>query len=358
MKNKKVLIASLLIIVIIAIALISGCGKKSKTPPYETVAATRGDIRNSISSSGRVEAKALVSIKSEIGGTIQTITVDEGDTVKKGQIIATLQSTDAELGYREARVNYELKKNDYERQKNLYDKNFISKSEMEQASLAMEMAEISYLKAKESLEDTKIYAPMSGIVVQKLLEAGDVIAGGKNAITSGNDIMTIADLSKKYVRVNLDEIDITNVKTDMDVNILVDAFPEDVFRGKVVRVCPMASLSNELAYFDILAEVFDMKDKLKINMSADIEFIIGEKKDIVMVPTEALKGRNGHFMVLVLEPGRTKPTPREVKTGIEANGMVEVISGVNEGDNVVTKINITLKKTASKSIMPRPGRRR
>lgn len=331
------------IIIILAVLLLIGggvyyftSGKKNNPGNSATTAkAVIMDLEEAITATGRIEALASVDVKSEVSGKILSVRVKENDRVEKGDMIAEIDATGARLSFKEAEANYLTAKESLERQKKLFAEAFITKSQIEQTQAQFDISEARYMNARDQYEKTTVFAPVSGVVVKKYVESGNVITSGVSSLSAGTNLVTIADLSRKFVRAKLDEVDIGKIRKEQAAEITCDAFRGVVFQGKIIDVAPMAAIEQNLAFFDVLVEVFDRKNLLKINMSADVKILISRAEDAVCVPLEALKGRKDDYFLRVKENKRFKKV--SVKTGLENDTYIQIVEGIEEDDEVMLK---------------------
>jgi len=235
-------------------------------------------------------------------------------------------------------------------------------SDIVNARAQLQRAQAQLENARKQLRETIIYAPRSGIVLQKYVEEGTMVVSGSRGLASGTagSIVQLGDMSRVFVDCQVDETDIGKVWEGQSVDITVDAFPEQIFEGKVVRIDPRTTTEQNVTYVHVKVE-FDMPDpRLKPGMTATCEFIVERREDVLVVPTEALReAEDGGSMVEVLvdrkPPGedpkvRSIPMregkrivtrwilPRKVEVGLEGSEYVEILSGLQGGEVVVTSI--------------------
>jgi HlyD family secretion protein len=179
-------------------------------------------------------------------------------------------------------------------------------------------------------------APRDGVVILKYLEEGTIIPPGTSVFSEGTSIVQIADVSTMYVEVQVDEADIGAVKTGQRVMVRLESDPRAPLQGKVTRVNPGAVTQNGVTQVKVRVEVKG-GDKVKLmpGLNAACEFIQSEKKDVLMVPAQAIK-REGEKTMIEVMPEPNKPQMKEVELGETGNGMMEVLSGLSEGDVIVT----------------------
>ncbi len=337
MKNKKLIVGITVVLLILGLVywkIRSSRNQREKN--IQTVTVKRMTLKEELAATGRIQALKSVDVKSEVSGKIINLKVDEGDYVKKGDLIAQLDSTEAELNYRKAESNYLTAKANFERQKVLFEKEFVTRGQLEAAENTFKQAESDYPSAKENTDKTSIYAPKSGQVIKKYLEEGNVIASGASFVSSGNNIFTIADVTHKYVETEVDEVDIGDIREGTPALITVDAYPTKNFSGKVTRVSPMATVEQNLTFFNVKVEIFDSSNLLRVNMSADVKIIPKKKENALAIPLEVLKGKKNDYYVMVKRnPGKFEK--QSIKIGIENDKYVEIVEGLNENDEILVK---------------------
>ena len=375
----------------LAIAGVLGGGiwyflQSRREPPIRFITAPvlRGDMRSAILATGKVQPVSLVSVGTQISGTLKELYVDYNSTVKKGQLIALIDpaSQEAELdqaqaGLRslkadlaEAEANLAYARQNAGRTRELYARNLIARSQLDvdetgvltaearRTSIEARIAqqEASVRRAELQLSYTRISSPVDGVVVTKNVDVGQTVAASFNTPT----IAEIAeDLSRMQVEVNIDEADIGSVSDGQRVEFAVDAFPERHFSGSVtqIRLSPTTE-NNVISYTAVVSfENEQVAGKNLIpGMTANVTLIVDEKTDILMVPNAALRFRPlpspGDSPGDVSSPGTTvrgptlyrleggKPQPIAVERGITDGTNTEILSGVEEGAEVVVGIDI------------------
>ncbi|HCJ66901.1 MAG TPA: hypothetical protein DHV62_06130, partial [Elusimicrobia bacterium] len=182
-RKKLILLSALIILISGTVYWRIASSRKQREKNIQTVTVKRMTLKEELAATGRIQALKSVDVKSEVSGKIISLKVDEGDYVKKGDLIAQLDSTEAELNYRKAESNYLTAKANLERQKVLFEKEFVTRGQLESAENSFKQAESDYLSAKENIDKTSIYAPMSGQVIKKYLEEGNVIASGASFVS-------------------------------------------------------------------------------------------------------------------------------------------------------------------------------
>lgn len=193
--------------------------------------------------------------------------------------------------------------------------------------------------ARTQLADTIIVAPRDGVIVEKLVEEGTVISSGMSAFAQGTTIVRLADMSRVFVDAEVAEADIASIWVGQKVDVTVDAFPSEIFEGKVVRIDPRTTVEQNVVYVHVLVELDMPDERLKPGMSATCEFQVQRKEKVLAVPNEAIKeDENGRTYVEIAK--RINPHPeierRYVEIGLQGTTMTEIVKGLREGEVVVT----------------------
>ncbi|HXG79727.1 MAG TPA: efflux RND transporter periplasmic adaptor subunit [Methyloceanibacter sp.] len=294
----------------------------------QTTAAERGDVRRLVSTSGTVRALGTVEIGSQLSGNIGEVNADFSSEVKKGQVIARIEPSTFESRVREeeaglaiakanlalqeatverAKANLQKSEIDLHRAEELVRKGVgaqapldaaIAAHESAKAELAIAQAQVENAKAtvaqreatldsaRIDLERTYIRSPIDGVVIERTVEPGQTVAASMTA----PKLFTIAqDLSRVQIEAQVDEADIGQVTSDNPVSFTVDAYPDITFKGKVeqIRLAP-TTLNNVVTYTVVIA-ADNPHGRLLPGMTANVEIVTGEHKDVVLVPSEALR---------------------------------------------------------------------
>jgi len=214
----------------------------------------------------------------------------------------------------------------------------IRESDIETAKANIARSNAQRNNAQIVLGQTTIVAPRDGVVLQKFVEEGTIIASG-SAFSSGGgqSIVQLGDLTKVYVDSAVDETDISNVKPDQDVKLTMDSLPDADIRGKVQRIEPRGTTDQNITTIKTRIEITSKDINLRPGLNAECEFIVAEKKDVLVVPSRAIKNENGKKYATVMVDEKTKKTEqREVTVGMETSDAVEILSGLKQGEKVVT----------------------
>jgi HlyD family secretion protein len=328
----------------------------------QTSVVKQGDLRLTVAATGVIAPYVEVEVKSKAGGEIISFPAEEGDDLKKGeaavmldpeteqsrvnQANADLLMTEARLD--KAKINLKDAGRRLKRQQSLFEDNIISKQDLDDVIIAFEkagsdvrIAEAEVIRsnetlkvAKDRLQDTEIKAPLTGTILNKYVVEGQVIASTTSSVSEGTLLFTMADLDRIYVRAMVDETDIGKIKPGQKASITVDAYQGKVFNGLVLRVAPKGRVESTITVFDAIIEVSDQdKAMLKPVMTANVELLFGLRKNVLLVPSEAVRTKGEETGIYRLFNEQPLWTP--VSVGASDGILTEVHDGINEGEAIV-----------------------
>jgi HlyD family secretion protein len=203
------------------------------------------------------------------------------------------------------------------------------------AEAQVESDKVSLLIAQQRLKDTKVVAPIDGVVSSRNVQIGQIISSGISNVGGGTTVLTLADLSRLFVLASVDESDIGNVRVGQPARITTDAFPGETFSGEVVRIATKGVNTSNVVTFEAKVEVLGRnKSMLKPEMTATLRIIGARKDDTLYVPIEAIYATGDQRVALVVEKAGNKEE-RPVEVGISDGVNLEILSGLSEGDTVV-----------------------
>jgi len=352
----------------------------STTPPpqFTTAQAVRGDIENSVLATGTIEAFKLVSVGAQASGQLRSLKVELGDRVTEGQLLAEIDSMTQQNALRNAEAALEtvrarraaqvaaLKQADkaFKREQQMLKVNASSRQDFEaaEATLATVRAQIAALDAeikqasisvdtsKVNLGYTSIKAPMDGTVVAVIAQEGQTLNANQQAPT----ILKLAQLDTLTVKAQISEADVIRVKPGQEVYFTILGNPDKRFYATLRSVEPAPeSIANETSsaaassstssassaiYYNGLFDIPNPDGMLRISMTAQVHIVLDKAKDAVLVPSSAVRtgrGEPGVGNVRVVN-AQGQPEPRRVKIGINNNVQVQILEGLEPGDQVVT----------------------
>ena len=210
----------------------------------------------------------------------------------------------------------------------------MKENEIELVLSEVKRSDIAVDEAEERLDETEIFAPINGVIIEKLVEEGQIIASGISNVSGGTAIATIADMSRLFIIADIDETDIGSVKIGHAVQITADAFPNEVFKGKITRIAPQGVIDNSITIFKAKIEIKGTGKILrKPMMSANIDIVTHQVKDTVYVTRAGIrKDEEGEFAVILKND---QPEKVRIKTGIKNPIHIQIISGLNPDEEVI-----------------------
>lgn len=368
--------------VLLGAAMMTGCSKKSSFT-YTEAEAVKQDIVNSVTATGTIEPVTSVDVGTQVSGVISKLYVDYNSVVKAGQVIAELDRTNlmselssAQASLKSAQSELDYQKTNYERYKALYDKGLISANDFEQARLSYVQAQQKTQQQKESVKKAQtnlgyatITSPIDGVVLSKEVEEGQTVASSFSTPT----LFKIArDLTDMRVIADVDEADIGDVKEGQRVTFTVDAFPDDTFEGQVTQVRQEATTESNVVTYEVVISAPNDDLKLKPGLTANVVILTMEAKDVLAVPSKALRFTPREAMlnsdetitdtdakekVWVKEGSNLKAVA--VETGMTNGTLTQITKGLKPGTHVLTEVTAMQPEAEgeqqnSNPFMPRP----
>lgn len=215
----------------------------------------------------------------------------------------------------------------------------IKEGDIVQANAQVKRSEATLKNATTQVSYTTVTAPRAGIVTKKYVEAGSIVTAGRSSFSgtgSGVALVDIADVSRMFALVNVDETDIAQVEVGQEVDITVEAYPDELFTGKVTKIAPQSVTDQNVTTIPVTVEV-EMPDKrLKPGMNVTCDFVTDRKTDVLTVPNEAVKESDNGSTVTVMDGD--KQVVRKVETGLVGGEATEIKSGLKEGEKIVTAV--------------------
>lgn len=396
-KSKKRLWIIISIVLIAAIAITSIIISKRGKEEISVVTSKveRRTITQTVSAIGTIEPETEVKISSETSGEILNLNVKEGDTVSSGDLLIRIKpdiiqtqleqqkaaSEASKMEIESRKAEKERASADFNRVSELYKKEFASKQEFDQAKAAYDVAIAGYQAALKRYEQsqalfrqvqrnaarTTIYSPISGVITGLVVEEGEKVVG--TAQMQGTEMMRVSDLSVMNAVVDVDENDIVKVKIGDKARVEVDALPDDILTGTVVEIGHSAKQSNlgtqdQVIHFEVKVRITDEDRRLRPGMSCNVDIETKTQPNVLSVPLQAVTVREddlerspdvrdgeygvkkeennkaekevNHPQSVVFIKDGNKAKMQEVKIGISDKGFIEIISGLSEGEEIIS----------------------
>ncbi len=326
-KKKKTYV----IIAIIALIIGGYFYSKSKKPKveYTTEMAVRGNLAQTVSATGTVNLDNQADLSFKTSGRIEQMFVKLGDEVKKGQVIARINRGTLNMELRQAEENIRAQKKvlaDMKKRDDTYNK-----FQEDGQRAVIKKFEAAAVAVKQLLFETSMRAPFDGKILRKNFEVGENVAANTPVIFMGN--------GRLELELNVPESDIANVSVEQGAEVTFDAFSsEDIFEAKVFEIEPASTVIQDVVYYKVKLSMDNADFRLKPGMSCDTDIKTAEKKDVVMIPLRAVKTENGQKYVEILKDEKNSIVEKiSITTGLSGDdGMVEVKTGLNGGEKVIT----------------------
>jgi HlyD family secretion protein len=392
-RRRRIIIGSIVLLILVGAGygVYAALSPTHVIDPSKIATVERGDLAKVVVATGKIQPLSKVEVKSKASGIVKKLFVDYGDHVKQGEILAELDKVQLEASVRASQANYqaaqaardsavaslERSKVDAEgpdvpflklnmgRAEQMYSDGVMSKSLVEdaeknyqmalnkqvsaqrnlivaKAEIAKAEAQVAQAKAalenaEEDLRNSTIVSPIDGLVLSRDVNVGDAVSSILVLGSQATLLLTLGDISEVYVQGKVDEADIGKVYLNQPARIVVEAFKDKKFTGKVTKISPLGKEKDNVTTFEVRVSISNPTGELKANMSANAEVVLEEKKDVLMVQEAALiydKDRNAS----VEEPDPKAANGRKkvnVKLGISNGVKTEIVSGLNEKQQVV-----------------------
>lgn len=389
MTKKKIIVLVLVLAAAVGGAYYFTHNKKNSGAMVETAqAVTRGDIEQTITSQGKLEPKEYVDVGAQVSGQLKKLAVEVGQDVKKGDLIAEIDSkiyddrvaaAEAQLKTLQAQLaeqqaNTILAQQQADRNQRLYKSKAVSKDLLQTTNTALKVAQarVASLQAqiessqsglqeeKTNLSYTTIYAPIDGTVVSQTSREGQTL----NANQTAPVIVQLANLNTMTVRAQVAEADVLNVKPEMDVYFTILGNSTRKWQGKVRQVLPSPETVNAVVLYDVLVDVDNADHQLMTGMTTQMFFVRGSAKNVIIVPVSALikpmpdkndTTKGDAYLVHVKIDG--KNTKKIIYVGLQDRTQAEVKEGLSEGDQIITETHSVDKAAAGGASKMRMGPR-
>lgn len=374
-----------------------GCTEQAEVPIFQLVPVSNRDITILASAAGSVEPILIVEVKSKASGEILDVRVETGDEVTRGKLLVRVDQriprnglTQAEADLEVAQAQLSNAEAQLRRAQALYETQSITEQEFDDARLGQANAIASLVRAERSkedaaiaFEDTEVRAPTNGIILERNVEVGSVIQSATSGVSGGEVLLLMANLDTVQVRTLVDETDIGKISPNLRVSIRVDAYPNQPFQGRVLKIEPQAVTEQNVTMFPVLIRIPNEDGLLRPGMNSEVEIQVASRRGVLTVPDAALRTRNdfasaaavlgldietveaqlrdarerlamgngtmsgnsggdagsgfqfgGNFIVFALRDGVPKPIP--IRTGLTDLDYHEVLAGdLTEGDSLV-----------------------
>ena len=321
----------------------TGQGPRGNLPVW-VVRVERQDLVREVTLAGSVEPLRSIEVNSRAAGTVLTVRVQEGDRVRQGQLMLELDARETAAQLERARAVLANAEAAFRRSEEMHRAAIITSAEFEQARAAFRTAKSDVDLWETRLDFTRVRAPSSGVVTAKLIEAG-------GAVNPNQRLFDIADDALMVVRVQMSELDVVHVRERDVVRLTLDAHPDAVLRGSIRRIFPSADPTTRLLPVEVALHEPPPGVVVRPGYLARVHLTLDSRPQVLVIPAAAVgASTTGPFAYLVEADTLVR---RPITVGLTSSGMVEVTSGLQPGDLVVTSGHLGLRAGATVRIMNR-----
>ena len=353
---KKILIVVIILAVISVAVFIAAKTKNSvEENGIRLVKVEQGDIVEKALAIGRIEPEKEIAVKSKISGIVKTVFVEVGDIVKPGQPLMEIKPDPTPLEYAEAKRNSEIALNyferassEYDRMKKLLESSLISQKDFEiaendykQYRLRLNMAQerlalidIGSTKVADRQVDTVIKSPVAGTVLERRVNEGDPVVP-LTSYQAGTELLLLANMDNLIFKGTVDEIDVGKLEQGMEAELKIGAIPDEAIWGTLTRISPKAKKQDNATLFDVEITITKRGNKvIRAGYSANAELLINKAADTLFIPERLVVFEEDRTYVEVHnEAGEVEK--KEIKIGLSDGINVEILEGLNQGEEVV-----------------------
>lgn len=369
--KKKYIVGGVILIGLSAFFLIRKPSNLLTQKDFEMSVVKKGRVVQEVTATGKIQPINTISVGTQISGIVEKVLVDYNDEVTEGQLLAELDTALLTENYNDAKASVDVAKAkeyqqelNFKRYEKLYKEKLIAKAVLEEAEVNLASAKATLLsaeaalnKAKQNLEYARITAPVSGTIIAKGVEQGQTVAASFSTPT----LFTLAeDLDKMQIEASIAEADIGMIVSEMPVSFTVDAYPNDTFFGNVKQIRLSPKEEQNVVMYTVVIEADNKDRKLLPGMTAFVNIKIKEANDVLTVPLMSLQFKPSTAVKQMIKGNKTfdlKPNqvlvyqfekdhivPKVIEKGLSDMQSVEVVSGLSEGEKIISEAKNTRRK--------------
>lgn len=307
MKPMRWWIAVAVLVIAVAVLGLRWRARQQRGPTFRPITAGRGDVQVTVPATGTVQPQNRLELKPPIAGRAEEILVEEGRSVRKGDILAWMSSTD--------------------------------RAALLDAARAKGPEELAHWE--EFYKPAPLLAPIDGMVIARNVEPGQ-------SVTASDAVLVLSD--RPIVKTDVDETDIGQIRLDQEAWITLDAYPDQVIAARVDHVAYEAKTVNNVTIYEVDVLPGEVPDVMRSGMTANVTFLIHAKRDVLVLPAEAIHQDRGQATVFIPGRSRRRPASKAVTTGLSDGKRVEILSGLEDGETVlVAALNVPRRAGAARS---------
>lgn len=325
-----------MIISAMAISMLVACNPRenkenlsqTKPIPVTTVIVKSERVVTALRYSGTVEAYQSIPLTFQTTGTVQEVMVEAGDIIHKGQLLATINQTDAKNLYEITLSQYQQAKDAYERLKSVHTQGSLPEIKWVEMESKLEQAHSSLNLAKNNLDKCNLYAPVNGMIGRRNIEPG------MSAITITSAPLELVDIRQVYIKISVPENEVAKIVKGMKAIFKVSALNDKEFKGIVANISPVADRISRTYEAKILVPNTDLA--IKPGMVCDVKMEAAMEKEMILVPYQSVTmDSENHAFVFLVDETAKRAKKQVIQTGQYQDAGLEVISGLNPGQIIV-----------------------
>lgn len=339
------------VVCLLMIGWLWGCGGRSNANsnkkkddkvvvPVEVAAVVSGNIAAYLTGTSTIESEEETEVVAKVGGVVERIFIEEGNTVQAGDILAQLDDEKIAVELAQARANLNKLESNYERNKDLHAKQLVSTEVFQQSHYEYEQQKAAYELAELNLKYTSIRTPISGVIAERLIKVG-------NMILPNQAVFRVTGLNPLIAVLHVPERQLGRLHVGLKAQLSVDAIAREEFEGYIKRISPVVDPGTGTVKVTI--ETHDRSGRLRPGMFARIRIIHDVHENIIMAPKDAIIAEDREAAVFVVRD--TLAVRQNVTIGYENTTHVEIIEGLALGDTVVTTGKGSLKDSTNIEIV-------
>lgn len=319
-----------------------GRGESSDRPtPVEIELVKRGSVSRTSTIAGMLEPIRTVGVNAQLSGTLLSLKAEEGHRVRQGQVLAEIDARELEAQARSAEAALRFAQSTVERSEQLFKQQIITLAEVERDRAAFEAAKATSDQLKTRLGYARVTAPISGVITEKLIEAGDIVSPATR-------LFSVADVSTLVTRIQVSELEVSTLRAGSMVPLSVDALGGQRVEGRIRRIFPSADSATRLVPVEVALSGGQLTG-LRPGYTVRATLALDRRDDALLVPSRAVSGPAGARAVHLVRGGKVER--RAVRVGSDMSGLSEILEGVAEGDSVIVSGTSMIREGATARVV-------
>lgn len=303
---------------------ITASGAGDTAVPVKVVPAAKGEISSYIETTTTLEAEKNVDIVSQTTGLVTGLLVEEGDSVRKGQVLLKIDDREAKATYNSSLATFEERKRQWDRAQETFEKRIVSKELYEQARYNYAKADSDLQSARLRLEYTTVRAPFGGIITERAVHSGSMLSINQR-------LFKIVDIDPLLAKIHLPERELSKVRNGQPATLNLEAYPEKEFKAFIKMINPVVDPAS--GTFKVTLEMSGGSDLLRPGLFASVFLVTQTRNDTLLIPKQALLLESEHDTVFIVD-GKFAYT-REVSIGFRDDKHIEILEGIEESQYIV-----------------------